>query len=78
MNPNAHNDQELREEFNRRFTHYVQVAGPLPSSDVIFELAKKLFGMVSFKCVLVGEAGVGKVSQITCPSSTLYVSEESK
>ena len=40
MNPNAHKDPELRNEFNHQLFKYAKVAGPLASNDIIFQIAK--------------------------------------
>ena len=70
MNPNAHEDPELRNEFNQKLFKYAKVAGPLASNDIIFQIANECFGMKSFKIVVLGGAQVGKTCFIKTSSLT--------
>ena len=63
MNPNAHEDPELRNEFNQKLFKYAK-AGPLASDDIMFQIARECFGMKSFKVVVLGGAQVGKTSYV--------------
>lgn len=59
MNPNAHKDPELRNEFNHKLFKYSKAKGPA-CDDIILKIAKECFGMKSFKIVVLGGAQVGK------------------